>query len=176
LVECGATVGWRLQEFLTLKVHQVDLEHRMLRLEPGTTKNKEGRNAPMSEPMFRLLGACCFNKGGDEFVFTRPDGSVVRDMRKAWFRARKRAGLPNLLFHDLRRTAARNLRRHGIAESTIKSIGGWKTTSVFHRYTITDDRDMTDAMRQFEESKARMARNHQDAGERKTEEDTGPLM
>ena len=33
----------------------------------------------------------------------------------------------------------------------IMKIGGWKTTSVFHRYAIVDRRDMAAAMRQYEE-------------------------
>jgi integrase len=38
-------------------------------------------------------------------------------------------GVPNLLFHDLRRTAARNYRRAGVAEGVIMKIGGWKPAS-----------------------------------------------
>jgi len=60
-----------------------------------------------------------------------------------------------LLFHDLRRTAARNLRRSGIPESLVKTIGGWKTTSVFHRYAIVDRRDMATAVRQLAEARAK---------------------
>jgi hypothetical protein len=37
------------------------------------------------------------------------------------------------------------MRRLGIAEGTIMRIGGWKTRSVFDRYNIIDQRDLTDA-------------------------------
>ncbi len=59
-------------------------------------------------------------------------------------------GAHGLLFHDLRRTGARNLRRAGVAEGVIQKIGGWKTRSVFERYAIVDQRDIADAMRKLE--------------------------
>jgi integrase len=55
LVECGAGIGWRKEELLDLKVKQLDFEHRILRLEPNTTKNDEGREAPMFGNMLPLL-------------------------------------------------------------------------------------------------------------------------
>jgi integrase len=59
-------------------------------------------------------------------------------------------GAPNLLFHDLRRTAARNLRRAGVAEGVIMKIGGWRTRSVFERYSIVSQSDIKDAMLKLE--------------------------
>jgi len=45
-----------------------------------------------------------------EFLFAR--GSVpIRDFRMSWNLACQAAGVPGLLFHDLWRTAVRNLRR-----------------------------------------------------------------
>jgi len=55
-----------------------------------------------------------------------------------------------LLFHDLRRSAARNMRRAGIDRSVIKRIGGWKTEAMFLRYNIIDERDFVEAARKME--------------------------
>lgn len=59
--------------------------------------------------------------------------------------------MPGLLFHDLRRTAARNLRRAGIAEGAIMKIGGWRTRSAFERYVNVSQTDIVDALRKLEE-------------------------
>jgi len=146
LVEVGSTYGWRVGELLKMKVNQVNLRSWTIRLHPGTTKNKEGREVTMTQEVHDLLTQCGAGKSPDDYVFTRPNGNRVRDFRDAWDKARTAAGVPNLLFHDLRRTAARNFRRAGAAEGVIMKIGGWKTRSVFERYAIVVQSDVQDAM------------------------------
>ena len=64
----------------------------------------------------------------------------------------QRSVYSGLIFHDLRRTAARNLRRAGIPETVIMKIGGWRTRSVFERYAIVSRTDIADAMRKLQQS------------------------
>jgi integrase len=149
-VEAGCTYGWRIGELLKLKVNQIDLETRVIRLHPGTTKNKDGREVTMTQTIHDLFELCIEGKSSEDYLFTRPNGMRVRDFRDAWDKARIAAGVPGLLFHDLRRTAARNFRRAGIAEGVIMKIGGWKTRSVFERYAIVSHSDIEDALQKLE--------------------------
>jgi integrase len=113
-------------------------------------KNGEGREVVMTEAVYNLLAACVVGKDQSDYVFTRENGNQVKYFRETWAKACRAAGVPALLFHDLRRTAARNLRRAGIAEGVIQRIGGWKTRSVFERYAIVTRTDIADAMHKLE--------------------------
>ena len=145
LVECGRT----------MRVNQVDVAQRVIRLEPGTTKNRDGREVMMTDEVFTLLSALVHGKSGEDHVFTRPSGRRVCDFRVTWKNACAHGGMPDLLFHDLRRTGARNLRRAGVAEGIIMKIGGWRTRSVFERYAIVSRSDMNDAILKLQESEKR---------------------
>jgi integrase len=150
LVEAGCTYGWRVGELLKLKVNQIDLDNWVIRLHPGTTKNKDGREVTMTQEVHDFFELCVEGKTPQDYLFTRPNGKRVRDFRGTWDNARIAAQVPNLLFHDLRRTAARNFRRAGIAEGVIMRIGGWRTRSVFERYAIISHTDIEDALGKLE--------------------------
>jgi hypothetical protein len=108
----------------------------------------------MTLPVSALLTQCVIGNAPDDFVFTRGGGRPVRDFRGTWANACEAAQVPGLLFHDLRRTVARNLRRAGVAEGVIK-IGGWKTRSVFERYATVSQSDIRDAMAKLETGQQR---------------------
>ena len=49
------------------------------------------------------------------------------------------------IFHDLRRTGLRNLKKAGVDRRVAMQISGHRTESVHERYAIGDDDDIRDA-------------------------------
>jgi integrase len=80
------------------------------------------------------------------FVFHRGDGRPVGRFNKSWRTACRLAKCPGKLFHDFRRTAARDLIRSGCDESVAMRSGGWLTNSVFKRYNISNSDDLREAL------------------------------
>ncbi len=114
------------------------------------------RGEPIRDFRAAWGNACCAAGVGRRLC--RRCGQIVTP---AWYcascgkkRALRELKYVGLLFHDLRRTGARNLRRAGVAEGVIQKIGGWKTRSVFERYAIVDQRDIADAMHKLEVEQA----------------------
>jgi hypothetical protein len=58
------------------------------------------------------------------------------------------------IVHDMRRSAAKALRRAGVPESLIMATGGWKTAAMFRRYAIVSSSDQRDAMEMLERARA----------------------
>jgi len=84
-------------------------------------------------------------------VFLNAEGKPLAHhmMTKSWDEACLRAGVPGLLFHDLRRSAVRNLRRAGVSQKVAREFSGHKTDAVFDRYNITDFDDLKDAAKRL---------------------------
>ena len=83
------------------------------------------------------------------FVFVH-DGHRITEFRKAWASACERARQKGLLFHDLRRSAVRNMRLAGIPKNVAVQITGHKTRSIFDRYSIVGGQEVQDAAAKLE--------------------------
>jgi len=149
----GYFTGWRLNEVLSLEWQDIDREHGEIRLRPERSKNGHGRIVPLVGDLADLIERRWeARKVGDRIVnsvFHRK-GAAVRDIRRAWRSAVKAAGLKGRLFHDLRRTAARNLIRSGTSETVAMAITGHRTRSMFSRYNISTTADLRDALRRYQ--------------------------
>jgi integrase len=131
---------------------------------PGSTKNDDGRlvyltpplQAALTEPLAR--GDALQRKLGRiiPFMFMHADGPLhpkteqrrcmtgdrIREFRRAWRTACKRAGVSGMLRHDFRRTAVRNMVNDGTPERVAMQFTGHRTRSVFDRYHIVAPADL----------------------------------
>ena len=153
VVAFGYYTGARKGEILGLKWRQVDLTTHTVHLDPGTTKNDQPRTIPVRGALLEVLRTQKFIRDLHfpqcEFVFSHA-GERIGSFYVAWKSACKRAGVSGKLFHDLRRTAVRNMVRAGVHERVAMSISGHKTRSVFDRYNIVAERDLHEAIRRVE--------------------------
>lgn len=155
MVGLSYNFGFRVAELLDMRVRQIDLLNRSLILDPGTTKNNEGRIVKLTSETLELVKQCMHSKTPDDFLFTRKDGKPIKDFRTAWESLTKAAKLPGLLFHDLRRSAVRNMVRRGVPEVVAMRISGHKTRSVFDRYNIVNESDLENAATSIERGAVR---------------------
>jgi integrase len=165
--------GWRSKsEVLSLTWAHVDWAAAFVRLTPGTTKNDEGRAFPLTMELRavidRRLEATrrCERAQGQIIapIFHR-GGRPIRGMRRSWRSACRKAGVPGLILHDLRRSAVRNLERAGISRSVAMKMTGHKTESIYRRYAIVAESDLTEAGARLS---AQLAGTLQVSGNRRT--------
>jgi integrase len=156
------TCGWRTQsEVLRLERRQLDLDAGTLRLDPGMTKNDDGRLVYLTPELNALLSAqlerveALQRRLGKIIPYLFPHlkgrraGRRRRDFRKAWLTACEKAGVPGMLRHDCRRTAVRNMVNAGVLERVAMTITGHRTRAVFDRYHIVSPGDLQEAARKL---------------------------
>jgi integrase len=145
--------GMRKSEILNLKWEDVDTRYWIITL--TNTKTDEPRIFPLDEELVRVFGVLSQQNKNSPYVFVNRRGrGRVKDFYYVWRKACSDAAewvnkpyLKHMLFHDLRRTAVRNLIRAGVGRKVAMQISGHKTESIFERYNIISPEDLQEAVR-----------------------------
>lgn len=176
ILTMGYFTGMRLGEILGLRWSQVDLQRRLVRLEASDTKTRTARTIPLAEELYQGLAELKAQRDWHwpdcEWVFVRDgDDQPIKGFKKAWQTACVEVGLGKkekregkvvyggLLFHDLRRSAIRNLVRSGVPERVAMAISGHQSRSIFDRYNITSEADLEQAARSLDAFHASVGTN-----------------
>jgi integrase len=145
----------RKTEIQTLTHQQIDLKKRLIYL--PETKNGTVRIVPLTKLATSVLREATskpivFSDG--EFVFEGEAEDPVTGRRKpydfteAWKIVRRRAGLVDLRFHDLRHEAVSRLVEAGLGDQEVAAISGHKSMQMLKRYTHLRAEDLVEKLDQ----------------------------
>jgi integrase len=163
-------IGNRKGALLQLKWPQVDFKNGVIRfirmqnrkpvpiaapiygdMKEWLLRQKEFRDQlfPKCEPVFFWYPIDCeidpTLKAGHGGRRNEP-GTPIKSFYDSWREAVRDAGFPDLLFHDLRRSAVRNMvEKVGMSEKRAMEISGHKTRSCFERYHIVSLADIQES-------------------------------
>ncbi len=137
------SLGTRRGELLQLEWSEVDMKRREFSLKH--TKNGEDRVIPMTPDVYAAFCELAKVRRLDtQRVFLYKE-RPLKNLRTAFAAACRRAGVKGLRFHDLRHTAATNLRRAGVDTMTAMKIVGHKSEQMHRRYNTVTPADLHQA-------------------------------
>ena len=144
--------GMRKREILDLRWEMVKLKDGEIHLTPSDTKAEDARIVVLTARVKELLSKLPHGLPSMT-VFPNPTtGRPYIDVRKMFLRAKKKAELPDLWFHDLRRSFITRARKLGIPESVVMRMSGHRTRAVFDRYNVVSVDDQRAAVGRLDES------------------------
>jgi integrase len=151
--------GWREREALTLAWQHVDLTAGELHLAAENSKTGEPRAFPFrSSPALEALLHAQHDTRRvlSPYVFPGRAGRPLdrTGLQKRWREACIKAGVPAALIHDLRRTAARDLRRAGVAPYVAMAQLGHRDARTHQAYSVVLREDAADAITRLEQLRA----------------------
>ena len=132
--------GMRRGEMLALTWADVDARPGWLRLRGETTKSGKTRWVPVATTRlqavldFLRLDAAGNEKPNDAAVFSNEVGEPIRYFQTAWLAAKRRAGVTDLKWHDLRHEYASRLVERGVPLSQVRDLLGHASITTTERY------------------------------------------
>jgi integrase len=132
----GIETGMRQGELLALRWPQVNLAAGTLAI--LEQKNRRADTLPLSQKALEVLKARDkVRYFSSDLVFYTANGTQIcaRNLARAFYSARKKAGIKGLRWHDAtRHTFATRLVQNGADIYTVQKLGRWKSTSMVMRY------------------------------------------
>ncbi|HUT50906.1 MAG TPA: site-specific integrase [Alphaproteobacteria bacterium] len=133
--------GMRRSELLNIEWHHVDLDRRTLHI--PTSKNGRPRTIPLTTTASQVLSELSVVPVDAKRVFPVTPNAV----RLAWERLRRRAGIDDLRFHDLRHEAITRFFEMGLSVPEVALISGHRDYRMLARYTHLRAEDLVEKLR-----------------------------
>jgi len=132
LIKGAIFTGLRKSDLFNLKWPDVNLERGFLNYREHKKRDKLGFKY-LNEDMIGLLME--IPKGESDYIFLGPDGKPLRDIKRSFHTALKKAGIKDFRWHDLRHTSASHLLMRGASMKAVQEHLGHTTIAMTQRYS-----------------------------------------
>lgn len=155
--------GCRRDELLRLEWRRVDLDARLIHLDPEHTKTARRRSIPLNADAMaamrsrRLVHAT--HCPTSPWVFCHADGTRIGDVKHGFGTACRRAGIEDFRIHDLRHTCAAWLVTAGVTLQAVRDLLGHTTIKMTERYAHLAPENVRAAVAQIESSSHSMSQS-----------------
>lgn len=146
IIQVGIYSGLRVvSEALTLLWEDIDFERNMITVRAEHAKNGRERRVNMNSVIREAL-ARLEKTSSAPWVFTQENGERLRNIRRRFERACRKAELEGVTPHVLRHTFASRLVMGGVDLRTVQELGGWAQLKMLERYAHLSEQHKADAV------------------------------
>jgi len=143
IIKVALNTGLRLGEILNLKWNDIEKEKSYLIVEKS--KSGRSRTVPLNDKVCKLFQSL---PEKNTYIFYNPrTGTRYDNVSSSFSTARRKSGLEDLRFHDLRHTFASRLIEKGVDIITVKELLGHSDVGITQRYTHSRDETKQRAVR-----------------------------
>ncbi|CAI2140606.1 site-specific tyrosine recombinase XerD [Serratia fonticola] len=161
VVVFALATGLRRSNIINLEWSQVDMQRKVAWIHPEDAKAGKAIDVALSDTACKVLRDQIGRHSRFVFVHTQAckiaGGRKTADVRKlrvddnsAWNTGKRRAGIADFRFHDLRHTWASWLIQAGVPLSVLQEMGGWESIEMVRRYAHLAPSHLTEHARQID--------------------------
>ncbi|MBD2859960.1 tyrosine-type recombinase/integrase [Spongiibacter sp. KMU-158] len=140
--------GLRQRNCSYLRWDQVDLSRQVAWIHADESKSGKAIAVPLNADAMAVLSER--KRKHPVYVFTYKGNPVERTSTKAWAAAKKRAGIEDFRWHDLRHTWASWHVQSGTRLQELQELGGWSSYEMVLRYAHLSGEHMHEAAKRIE--------------------------
>jgi len=151
IVQIALQTGMRSSEISSLRLSQVAIEKRVVRL--SNTKNDGARTVPLTKRATEILQTALDNdlrpKDCQLIFFGEPGKDGKRRpyaFTKIWGNLKTELGMQDFRFHDLRHEAVSRLVEGGLSDQEVSAISGHRSMQMLRRYTHLRAEDLVEKL------------------------------
>ena len=132
LIKGAIFTGLRKGDLFNLKWNDANLERGFLNYREQKKREKLGFKYLNSDMIGLLME---IPRGESDFIFLGPDRRPLRDIKRSFHTALRKAGIKDFRWHDLRHTSASHLLMRGASMKAVQEHLGHTTIAMTQRYS-----------------------------------------